>query len=278
MTPMSSSQDLIYDSRRARMAIIDDAAELFRYRDLLVSLVRRDLTVRYKRSALGFLWTMLNPLLTMLVMTVVFSTAFGSTQKHYAVYVLSGLLLWIYFSQSTLQAIDSLVWGGGLINKIYLPKSIFVLSAVVVGLVNLLLAFIPLGLIMLATGAPFSWALVFLPVPILLATMFTLGVGLFGSALAVFFMDIADIYRVGLTIFMYLTPIFYPLATVPSKYLLLVHLNPMYYFVESFRAPIYQGQLPEPFVLIRAFLLAVGAFLLGWWFFTRKADEFAYRI
>ncbi|MCL4487657.1 MAG: ABC transporter permease [Chloroflexi bacterium] len=275
---MSSSQDLIYDSRRARMAIIDDAAELFRYRDLLVSLVRRDLTVRYKRSALGFLWTMLNPLLTMLVMTVVFSTAFGSTQKHYAVYVLSGLLLWIYFSQSTLQAIDSLVWGGGLINKIYLPKSIFVLSAVVVGLVNLLLAFIPLGLIMLATGAPFSWALVFLPVPILLATMFTLGVGLFGSALAVFFMDIADIYRVGLTIFMYLTPIFYPLATVPSKYLLLVHLNPMYYFVESFRAPIYQGQLPEPFVLIRAFLLAVGAFLLGWWFFTRKADEFAYRI
>jgi ABC-2 type transport system permease protein len=258
--------------------IIEDAVELFHYRDLVASLVRRDLTVRYKRSALGFVWTMLNPLLTMLVMAIVFSTAFRFPIEHYPVYLLAGLLLWNFFSQSTLQSADSLVWGGGLLNKIYLPKSIFVVSAILVGLVNLAFALVPLALIMLLTGQLFSPALLFLPVAIFLAALFSLGVGLCISTLAVFFLDILDIFRLVLTVLMYMTPIFYPLSIVPDRYKILIHLNPMFYFVELFRTPVYQGVLPDVTWIFRGAFLALATFVFGWWFFTRMSNEFAYRI
>lgn len=278
MIPLNASEPLIYDSNRPRLAILEDALELWRYRDLLWSLVQRDLTVRYKRSVLGFLWTMLNPLLMMVVQSIVFSTFFRFAIERYPVYLLSALLLWNFFSQSTTQAISALVWGGNLVNKIYVPKSIFVISEILVGLVNLLLALIPLALIMVLAGQPFTVALLFLPVSILLATLFTVGVGLFIAALAVFFADIINIYQVGLTVLMYLTAIFYPLAIVPDQYLIFIRLNPLYYLVETFRQPIYTGTLPGLGILLPATLLAIGAFLGGWWFFTLKADEFAYRV
>jgi ABC-type polysaccharide/polyol phosphate export permease len=277
-TELNSAKSLIYDSSHSRRRLVEDALELARYRDLVASLVRRDLTVRYKRSVLGFLWTMLNPLLMMIVLTIVFSTFFRFPVEHYAVYLLSGVLLWNFISQSTTQAIHSLVWGSNLIQKIYLPKSVFIFSSILVGLVNLALALIPLALILLVTGHGFSLALLFLPIPMLLTAVFALGVGLFVSALAVFFADIADIYQLVLTILMYLTPIFYPADIVPEKYQLLLHLNPIYYLTEVFRSPIYAGRLPALDTLVYASLLAVGMFLVGWGFFTSKSDEFAYRI
>lgn len=278
MVSLSVSDRPIYDSSRSQRRVIDDAIELFRYRDLLSSLIQRDLTVRYKRSALGFLWTMLNPLLMMLVLTVVFSYAFRfPTDEHYAIYVLSGLLVWFFFSQSSTQAMHNIVWGGGLLNKIYVPKAIFILSAVFVGLVNLILSLGPLALIMLVTGQSFSAALFFLPIPILLTMLFAMGVGLFFSALAVFFADVLDIYQFGLSVLMYLTPLIYPVSIIPDRYRPLLQLNPLYYFVEIFRAPIYQGQLPEPYLILRAGILALVALVIGWWFFVSKSDEFAYR-
>ncbi|MBI5033454.1 MAG: ABC transporter permease [Chloroflexi bacterium] len=273
-----NAPDLVYDSKRHRFALFADIAELVRYRDLLWSLVQRDLTVRYKRSVLGFLWTMLNPLLVMLVMTIVFSTFFRFSIEHYAVYLLSGTILWNFFAQSTSMAMHNLVWAGGLVNKIYIPKSVFVVSAIFVGLVNFLLALIPLSLIMLFTGQSFSPTIFFLPIPIFLMFIFALGVGLAVSALAVFFADVIDIYQVALTVLMYLTPLFYPVDIVPEKYLLFIHLNPVYYFIEIFRQPIYQGVLPETYLLLRAALVALTALVIGWWFFTRKSNEFAYRV
>jgi hypothetical protein len=118
----------------------------------------------------------------------------------------------------------------------------------------------------------------FLPVPLVLTCFLALGVGLFVAAVAVFFADVSEIYRVGLTIVMYLTPIFYPPSIVPERFAFFLRLNPMYYFVELFRVPIYQGQLPDLFILVRASLIAISSLLIGWWFFTRKADAFAYRV
>ena len=272
------SADLVYDSNRPRLAIFADIAELARYRDLLWSLVQRDLTVRYKRSVLGFLWTMLNPLLMMLVQTIVFSALFQGMIEHFAVYLLSGTILWNFFAQSTTMAMNNLIWAGGLVNKIYVPKSVFVVSAIFVGLVNLLLALIPLTLIILFTGPPFSFALLFLPIPILLTFMFALGVGLIVATLAVFFVDVVDIYQVGLMVVMYLTPLFYPITIIPESYRSFFHLNPIYYFIEIFRQPIYQGVLPEPYLVLRAALVAVTALIVGWWVFTKKSNEFAYRV
>jgi ABC-type polysaccharide/polyol phosphate export permease len=268
----------IYDSSRSRWAIVEEAIELFRYRDLLWSLAHRDLTIRYKRSTLGFLWTMLNPLLTMLVLTIVFSNLFRFQIPHYPVYLLSGMLLYNFFQWSTSQAIHSIIWGGGLMSKIYLPKTIFVAAACLVSLINLLLAMIPLALIIILSHCSFSPALLFLPVSIALAFIFALGIGLIVATLAVFFADIADIYNVSLTVLTYLTPLFYPISVVPKKYLVLIYINPMYYFVELFRLPIHGGVLPDFQLVLRASLIAIGAFAAGWWFFTRKSDEFAYRV
>lgn len=272
------SKEFVYDSARPRLALWEDAVELFRYRDLLWSLVQRDLTVRYKRSVLGFLWTMLNPLLTMLVLTIVFSTFFRFEFQHFAVYLLSGLLLWNFFAQSTTQAIHNLLWAGSLVNKIYLPKPIFVVSALLVGLVNLVFALIPLALIMLISQHRFSPALLFLPISMALVFLFALGVGLFVTTLAIFFVDVVDIYQVGLMILFYLSPIIYPLSILPERYLPFVALNPMYYFLQLFRQPIYDGTLPEVGLVWRAALIALVALIGGWWFFTKKADEFAYRV
>jgi ABC-type polysaccharide/polyol phosphate export permease len=268
----------VYDSSRSRSALIEEAVELYRYRDLLWRLVHRDLTIRYKRSTLGFLWTMLNPLLMMLVLTIVFSSLFRFEIAHYPIYLLSGTLLYGFFQWGTSQAIHSLIWGGGLMSKIYLPKTIFVAAASIVSLVNLLLALIPLAIIMIVNHSTFSCALLFLPAAIALAFLFTVGIGLFVATLAVFFADIADIYSIALTILFYLTPLFYPISVVPSRFLGFIHLNPMYYFVEIFRQPIHEGVLPDGGLVWRASLIAVGAFVAGWWFFTRKSDEFAYRV
>lgn len=274
---MKATTALVYDSSRARLPLVEDAIELLRYRDLLWALVQRDLTVRYKRSVLGLLWTMLNPLLTMLVMAVVFSSVFRFPVEHYAVYVLSGLLLWNFFSQSTVQAIGNLVWGGDLINKIYVPKSVFVVSAIGVGLMNWVFGLVPLVLIMLVTGQAFSLALVSLPISILFGVLFATGVGLVVATLAVFFSDIANVYQVGLTILMYLTPIVYPITVVPAQYQVFLRLNPLYYFVELFRQPIYDGHIPDARIWGVGAALALGMLMVGWWVFTAKADEFAYR-
>jgi ABC-2 type transport system permease protein len=278
MESTQKSSSLIYDSSRPRPAIIEEAIELFRYRDLLWSLVHRDLTIRYKRSTLGFLWTMLNPLLTMLVLTIVFSNLFRFQIAHYPVYLLSGVLLFNFFQWGTSQSIHSIIWGGDLMGKIYVPKTIFVAAACLVSLINLMLALAPLALIMILNGSPFSFALLFLPVAIALTFLFAFGIGLIVATLAVFFADIADIYNVSLTVLTYLTPLFYPIAVVPKKYLAFIHINPLYYFVEIFRQPIHGGVLPDSMMVLKAFLIAVIVFAVGWWFFTKKSDEFAYRV
>ncbi len=258
--------------------MLEELIEVLRYRDLLVQLITRNVKIRYKRSALGIGWTMLNPLLMMIILTVVFSNLFRITLEHYPVYVLSALTLWNFFSQTTSDAMNDLVWGGGLLHRIYLPRTVFALSAVGTGLVNLILALGPLALIMLATGVPFKPALVFLPVAILLTAVFTLGVGLFFSVLAARFADVAHVYQIVLAAWMYFTPIIYPKDIIPEELQALFNLNPMYHLLEIFRAPIYLGRLPGLDKIAIAAIMAMAALLIGWGFFARNADEFAYRV
>jgi lipopolysaccharide transport system permease protein len=125
---------------------------------------------------------------------------------------------------------------------------------------------------------PFSLELFFLPVSITLTFLFSLGIAFFIATLAVFFSDIADIYSVALSILNYLIPIFYPISIVPKKYVAFIHWNPLFYFLEIFRQPIHQVVLPNGGLVLRACLIAIGVFLAGWWFFTKKCDEFSYRV
>jgi ABC-type polysaccharide/polyol phosphate export permease len=267
----------VYDSAERRSPALEELSELLRYRYLVFQMVRRDILTRYKRSMLGIVWTMLNPLGTTIVLAIVFSRVFGATQS-YASYVLSGLIPWTFFAQTTNACMAGIIWGNSLIKRIYLPKTIFSVSAIGVGLVNLTLSLVPLLLVMLFSGIPLRPSLLLLPIPILFLAMFSLGLGLVLSTLAAQFADVADMYQIILTAWMYLSPIIYQVDMLPAQYIGIIRANPMYYLINFFRDFIYTGRVPE----IQDFLISGGiallTLLIGWLFFSRGADELPYRI
>jgi ABC-2 type transport system permease protein len=258
--------------------VLESVREVFRYRSLLRDLIARDLKVRYKRSALGILWTMLNPLLLMIIFTIVFAHIMRVTVPHFTVYFLSAFVLWNFFAQATSWSTGCLIGYAPLIKKIYLPKSIFVLATVLAGAVNLLISLVPLAAIMLVVGHPFSPAIAFLPVPILLTVIFSLGLSLALAPLCVMFADIVQIYQVVLTAWMYLTPIIYPLNALPDEYRRLILANPMTHLVEAFRTPLYQGTLPSGHVMITSTFAAFGTLVVGWVIFEHYSDRVAYYV
>ena len=268
----------VYDSADHKVSAISELKELYNYRYLLGQLVRRDITTRYKRSVLGVAWTMLNPLGTMLILTFVFSNFFRSEVPHFPVYILSGLLAWNFFTQATNAAISGLVWGGSLLKRIYIPSTVFGVSAIGTALVNMVMSLVPLVIVMLIDGATFHVSMFFLPVSILLLTGFTLGFGLFISSLAVFFPDVGEMYQVLLTGWMYLTPIIYPDTLISAQLLPIFQLNPMYWMVKMFRLPIFEGRLPTLPEMLPAIAWSLGMLIVGWLFFTSRSEEYAYRV
>jgi ABC-type polysaccharide/polyol phosphate export permease len=221
---------------------------------------------------------MINPLLTMLVLTLVFSALFRIPSRQYALYVLSGLLAWNFFAQTTVAAMGDLIWSGGLLGRIYLPKSAFAVSAVGTGLVNLALALVPYGVIAAALGAPIRPAFLLLPLPVLCLVLFALGVGLALSTAAVYFQDVMPTYEIVLMAWMYVTPVIYPIDLVPPAVQSVLRVNPMFYLVSVFRSVVYDGQAPRPDHLALAFAVSLASLLLGWWVFTRRARDFAYHV
>jgi len=256
--------------------MIQEWIEIFRYRELVRNLVGKQLKVRYKRSVLGLLWALLYPLLMMVVMNIVFSTIFQSSLPNFPVYLLSGIVLWNFFSQTTMDGANTILGNVNIIKKIYVPKGVFSVATVLSGLIHLALAMIPLLIIALATGTPFTISLLFLPVSVLLVSVFILGVSLALASIAVFFNDILYIYQVLLIALMFLTPIFYPASIVPDRYLPILRLNPMYYFVECFRMPIYDGRIASAEMVAFAALAAIAALVGGWWLFSRNQNAFVY--
>lgn len=268
--------EFTYDSQLRKSPAIEELFDVIRYRDLIYQLIRRDIVARYKRSILGVIWTMLQPLGMMLVITIAFSQLFGRVEG-YPVYLLSGLIAWNFFSQTTTAAIHQIVWGGALMRRIYIPHTAFSISSVGTGMVNLILSLIPLLLIMLIAQRPITWAILFVPVPLILLTAFALGVGLMLSTLAIHFPDIKEMYLIIVQAWMYLTPVMYPADIIPITYRdWLLYLNPMYYLINIFRAPIYEGSLPSLNILIVGIAVSVVTLLVGWIYFSSQMDNFAY--
>ncbi len=269
---------LTYDSARRPRPVVEELLELWRYRDLVLQLVRRDVVARYKRSLLGVAWTMVNPLGTMIVLTVVFSQIFGASPA-YAAYVLSGLLAWNFFAQTTLSAMRQLVWGGALLHRIYVPRTVFAVTAVGTGLVNLALSLVPLSLVIVVTGLrPWPSAL-FLPVAVILLAAFALGIGLLLSTLAAHFVDVAELYEMLLSPLLYLTPVIYPDNILPEPVRrLIVDANPLYRLILLFRGPLYDGTWPDPVAVLFGAVWALAALGAGWVVFANRADEFSYRV
>jgi len=269
----------VYDSASQVTPELEELREIIRYRNLVVQMVRRDILTRYKRSVLGVAWTMLNPLGTSIVLAVIFSSVFGGSDKSYPDYVLAGLIAWNFFSQTTNAAIVNLVWGGGLLNRIYIPRTVFGVSAIGTGLVNLTLSLVPLIIIMLSFSIPLSPSMLILPIPVLFLAMFSLGVGLFISSLAIYYTDVAEMYQIVLLAWFYLSPVIFRDEFLPPQVMVFIKLfNPMYHMINLFRTPIYEGRIPDLSEFLVSGLWAITAITIGWVVFSRRADEFAYRV
>ena len=245
------------------------------YKDLLKQLVLKDLKLKYRRSFLGYVWSVLNPLLVMCVMAVVFSSMFKRNIENFPVYLFCGQILFNYMNQSTHQAINSINGNASLLKKTYVPKYIFTFSKITSGLIDLFFSMGALIIVMIATGTRFSWHFLLFPLVLIQLYTFCLGLGMFLAQTNVFFRDIQYIYNAFTTAWMYLTPIFYPMDLLPPGVLWLVkHCNPMYFYISQFRDLIYSNRIPETGIIIAGCITAVMMLLLGTWSFLKNQDHF----
>ena len=209
---------------------------LLRYRELFFQLVSRDIKLKYRRSFLGYLWSMLNPLLTMLVMVIVFSALFARGVPHFPIYLLIGNLLFSFMNNACNRALFSVLGSAALLKKIYVPKYIFTLATVTSELVTFLFSLVALIVLIIFTKAPISARYVFIVIPIVEQYIFCIGLGLFLAQATVFFRDIQHIWGVVSIAWLYLSAIFYPVTILPAwLYSLVTRYNPMYFYIAMFR-------------------------------------------
>jgi lipopolysaccharide transport system permease protein len=245
-----------------------------KYRYLLSELVKRDIKIKYRRSVIGIFWSFLNPLLTMVVLTIIFENIFSMNIANFPVYFLTGMIVFSLFANGTSYAMTSIQRNASIIKKIYVPKYMYSLGVVLSEFVNFLLALIVLFLVMLFTGAPFTVYIFAAILPILLLLIFTIGVGLMLATVTVFFRDIEHLYGVFLTLLMYGSAIFYPADIIPEAYRNLLYYNPVYAFISLCRDSFLYGKSFDPNTLIFTTVSAFVALVVGITLFYKYQDKF----
>ena len=245
-----------------------------KYRFLLIEIVKRDIKVKYRSSILGIFWSFLNPLLMMVVMTIIFQTLFARSITNFPVYYLSGMLIFTLFSQGSTGAMTSITGNAAMLNKVYIPKYMYSLSRVLSNLVTFGFSIIILVLIMIATGAPFSLYILYAFLPVLLVVLFTIGAGLLLATLNVFFRDIQHLYKVFTTLLMYGSALFYPVTIVPPQFQIFFTLNPIFAIITLFRDSFYSGTPYDLFNVLYGSISAILFLILGIFVFYKYQDKF----
>jgi ABC-2 type transport system permease protein len=252
--------------------------EIRRYRELIWALAMKELHVRYKRSALGFLWALLNPLLMMIIYTMVFSTIMRTSVPNYSIFLISTLLPWTFFSQALSYSVDSIVSNGELLKKVYVPKSVFPMAAVLSNIINFLLSMVPLFLLLIVFRFPFHWTWIYFLIPFASLILLTLGFSFFFAMANVFFRDMAHILQVILQAWFYFSPILYPLDFIPEHYRILFRFNPLLYPLNGFRLAIYYGMLPSPQSVAMSLAGGLAVLTIGYYLFRRYQDTLVFYV
>lgn len=255
-------------------------ATFLKYKDLLLNLVSRDIKVKYRRSVLGIAWSVLRPVLTMLVMAAVFSRIMRVEVENYALFIITGQLLYSFFSEATTGAMFSVVGASGLIKKVYIPKYIFPFEKTLFAFVNLLLSMVAIVVIMLIQRVAFTATALLFFVPLITLMVFALGAGLILSSICVFFRDLQHIYEVFLTMLVYLTPIIYPRSQMDGSPLMrtILAINPLTWYVEYFRDVLIYGKLPTLEMNLACFGFAAVFLIAGTLIFKKVQDKFILNI
>jgi len=257
--------------------MLSNIQELIKYRELLISWVQRDIKVRYKQSLLGVAWAILQPLSATVIMVVVFSRFIRVSTDGipHPIFYYSALLPWTFSATSITFGTSCLVSNMGLVTKIYFPREILPISAVLASFVDFLIAAVIFVGMLMFYRVPVGLSWIWVPVILLIQILLTMGVVLFASALNVFYRDIRFVVPLGMQLWMYLTPIIYPLSLVPERFRALYMLNPMAGLIDSYRRIILQGQWPDAIYLLTAAAISVVVFLLAYIYFKRAEAVFA---
>lgn len=262
-------------------------ANFKKYQFLMGQLILRDFKVKYKRSVLGVVWSLLYPILMMAVMALVFSNMFKFQVEgiNYLVYLMTGIIMFQYFSEASNNAMTSVVYNFGLINKVYIPKYIFPLAKCLFVGINFLLTLIPWILIIILTQfglgtypASINIFYLLLPYVFICLLVFTIGIGFFLSCVSVFLRDVFYIYGIVLTIWQYFTPIFYSIEIIPAKLQFLFQFNPLYQFLTAARTIVLYGNCPSASNLILCGVYALLAITIGTIVFKKNQDKYIYYI
>lgn len=261
-----------------KLNLVSLLRELYGSRNVLAQLVSQQLILRYRRTALGYLWTLINPLLMMSVMALVFSALFKTDMKTFAVFLFAGMIPWSFFNSVVTQSSTSLINNEGLIKKIYLRKIIFPLSLASALLIDSMLSFLALFVIILALGGSLSWAVMFVPVAYLLLFVFSIGISLVISVTTVFFRDLQHLVGVAMQGLFFLTPVLYRHDALGGKVAWLVSLNPVVPFIELFRSPLSLATLPSAHTVIEATVISLCAMGIGLFVFLRIEKEIVFRL
>lgn len=247
---------------------------LLRFRPLLGELMARDIKIKYRRSVLGVLWTLLNPLLMMVVLSVVYSNLFKFDIENFPLYLLSGQVMFNFYSDATTSSMNAILGSASLIKKIYVPKYLFVLSRVCSSVINFLAAFLAMILVMLALRVELHYTVFLSFVPVVLLVIFSLGIGLILSAITVKFRDVMHLYSVFVTVIMYLTPVIYPMSILPDWLKIIVKANPLTNYLTMFRDVMLNNMIFSEGDVLIGIAEAIVALVLGLYIFYKNQDTF----
>ena len=245
---------------------------------LFSELVKRDFTRKYKRTILGMAWSIISPLMNLLIMWVVFNKFFGSNVNHYVIYLFAGQLVFSYFTDATNLSMGSLVGNAGIFTKINIPKYLFLFSQNVSSLINFGLTLLIFFIFVAIDGVPFTWKFLLLIYPIGCLIVFNLGVGMVLSALFVFFRDMQYLWSIMTQLIMWVSAIFYTIDNYSQTVRYLFLLNPVYLYIRYFRKIVIDSVIPTPQFHLLAAAYALIAFGFGAWMYKRYNHEFLYYV
>lgn len=245
-----------------------------KYQPLIKELVGRDLKVKYRRSFLGYLWSLLNPLLMMLLQSLIFSYVFKSDIPNFPLYIICGNTLFTFFNESTTVGMNSIIQNSALIKKVYIPKFIFPLSRVVSSFVTMTFSLAAIVLVMIVTRSPFYWTILLSWLPLLFLFLFSCGMAMLLSALTVYFRDMQHLYGVLTMAWMYATPLFYPIEILPEYLRPVIKINPLYHYIDLFRSLVMYGSIPASGTWLINIGSAVVALLAGLLIFRKLQKNF----
>lgn len=252
--------------------------EIIIYRYALFNFISTNLSSRYRRSTIGFLWSLLNPLFTMIIMAVVFSSLYKLPFAKFSLYLFSGLLPWNLITSSLLGGSMSIIHAESYLKKVYIPKIVFPLVTLGVEVINFMFSLVSLFVLAFFFGAKFGLSLLLLPFALLLLAMFLLGLIMLLSILTVFFRDMSHILQIGLLGLFYLTPILYPVSLLSDRLLTFIKFNPFYYFITIFHKIVYEATMPGLFDWLICIGLTLISIMLGIFAFQGKEKDVIYRL